>query len=238
MALDAALLDLAAGGGAVLRLYRWDPHCLSFGRHEPAARRYDRAVVESLGIDTVRRPTGGRAVWHAEELTYAVAAPTAAFGDLAAAYRLIHSMLCRAVCSLRVRATLAPAEVVPLSLEAGACFANPVGGEVMTRRGKLVGSAQLRHEGALLQHGSLLLAGDQSLVRTVALGPAAEARSTSLSAELRRPVAFGEVAQAIRLAAESWRGSWHDLRTPSHHLRQLAAQHAPRFQSAEWTWRR
>ncbi|MFN2326957.1 MAG: biotin/lipoate A/B protein ligase family protein, partial [Gemmatimonadales bacterium] len=78
MAIDRALLDLAAGEGAVvMRLYRWHPHCLSFGRHEPALRRYDRERIAALGLDTVRRPTGGRAVWHARELTYAVAAPEA-----------------------------------------------------------------------------------------------------------------------------------------------------------------
>src|SRR3954451_6426058 len=70
MAIDEALLDRAeqVGGESWLRLYTWKPHCLSFGRHEPAARRYDVDRVTALGIDTVRRPTGGRAVWHSREL--------------------------------------------------------------------------------------------------------------------------------------------------------------------------
>ncbi len=76
MATDAALLDEAdRSGRAFLRLYRWSPPCLSFGRHEPAATRYDRVAIARLGIDVVRRPTGGRAVWHEHEVTYAVAAP-------------------------------------------------------------------------------------------------------------------------------------------------------------------
>ena len=84
MAVDQALLDLAAGEGrAFLRIYRWEPSCLSFGRNEPALRRYDRAAIERQGLDTVRRPTGGRAVWHADEVTYAVAAPIDTFGSLA-----------------------------------------------------------------------------------------------------------------------------------------------------------
>ena len=83
MALDQTLLDLAVGEGrGFLRLYRWDPPCLSFGRHEPAMRRYDRAAIERQGLATVRRPTGGRAVWHADEVTYAVAAPAATLGSL------------------------------------------------------------------------------------------------------------------------------------------------------------
>ena len=93
MALDAAMLDRAEATGRTLaRLYRWAPPCLSFGRHEPAGRRYDRARIEDLRLDCVRRPTGGRAVWHARELTYAVAAPTS-FGSLPQAYRRIHGAL-------------------------------------------------------------------------------------------------------------------------------------------------
>jgi lipoate-protein ligase A len=84
MAIDQALLDEVDRGGEVsyLRLYRWNPPCLSFGRNEPALARYDRAEIERLGLDVVRRPTGGRAVWHDDEVTYAVAAPVAAFGCL------------------------------------------------------------------------------------------------------------------------------------------------------------
>ena len=97
MAIDQALLDLAAGEGrAFLRLYRWAPAALSFGRNEPALRRYDRAAIERLGLNPVRRPTGGRAVWHADELTYAVAAPAETpSGRFAEAYRRIHETLAR-----------------------------------------------------------------------------------------------------------------------------------------------
>jgi lipoate-protein ligase A len=238
MAYDSALLDHAAGGHAVLRLYRWEPWCLSFGRHEPALRRYDRDAIMARGLATVRRPTGGRAVWHADELTYAVAAPASAFGDLARAYRLIHAMLQRAVQALGVRAVLAPAGMGSRPLDAGACFANPVGGEVMTATGKLVGSAQFRQNGALLQHGSLLLGGGQEVVSDVARGPATEAHCTTLAAELGRPVTFAEVARAVTAAAAAWPGSWHELREPSATVRALAERHAGQFQSPEWTWRR
>ena len=238
MAYDSALLDQAASGSAILRIYQWQPWCLSFGRHEPALRRYDRDAILARGLDTVRRPTGGRAVWHAEELTYAVAAPAAAFGDLARAYRLIHAMLQRAVRSLGVRAVLAPAVAASRPLDAGACFANPVGGEVMTAAGKLVGSAQFRQNGALLQHGSLLLSGSQDVVRDVARGSAAEAHCTTLAGELGRPVPFGEVVAAVTGAAAAWPGTWHELRRPSADLRALAERHAVQFQSPEWTWRR
>ncbi len=238
MAYDAALLEQAASGGAVLRLYRWGPWCLSFGRHEPALRRYDREAILARGLDTVRRPTGGRAVWHADELTYAVAAPACAFGDLARAYRLIHAMLQRAVRSLGVRAMLAPARTAVRPLDIGACFANPVGGEVMTAAGKLVGSAQLRQNGALLQHGSLLLSGTQDVVSDIARGAAAEAHCTTLAAELGRPVSFDEVVPAVIATAAEWPGTWHELRGPSANVRAQAERHAIQFKSPEWTWRR
>src|SRR3954469_20234206 len=103
MAVDQALLERSQQRDeAWLRLYTWDPHCLSFGRHEPAARRYDAARIAKLGIDTVRRPTGGRAVWHSRELTYAVAAPCRWFGRLQAAYLEIHAMLAQALLTLSV----------------------------------------------------------------------------------------------------------------------------------------
>ncbi len=108
MAVDQALLDLAAGEGrAFLRIYRWEPFCLSFGRNEPALKRYDRAAIERLGLDTVRRPTGGRAVWHADEVTYAVAAPIHTFGTLAETYQRIHETLAEALQSLGFPAELA-----------------------------------------------------------------------------------------------------------------------------------
>src|SRR6266545_6012321 len=74
MAIDETLLRLAeVDRSGFLRLYAWTPACLSFGRHEPALRRYCRDRIEARGIDVVRRPTGGRAVWHDIELTYSVA---------------------------------------------------------------------------------------------------------------------------------------------------------------------
>jgi lipoate-protein ligase A len=200
MALDQALLEESdATGAAFLRLYRWDPPCLSFGRNEPALARYDRAAIARRGIAVVRRPTGGRAVWHEHEVTYAVAAPIAAFGSLAESYRDIHARLARALCTLGLDARLAPA-ARPAALGAGACFAASAGGEVLIGGRKVVGSAQVRRGSAFLQHGSILLDGSQDVVRAVSYQPSAVSETT-LSAELERRVEFDEVAQAI---AHAW----------------------------------
>src|SRR5207244_11689587 len=90
MAYDAALLgESNVTGQAFLRLYRFDPPCLSVGRNEPADQ-YDQAAIARLGLDVVRRPTGGRAVWHQDEVTYAVAAPIAVVGWLRHQYHGLH----------------------------------------------------------------------------------------------------------------------------------------------------
>jgi len=237
MALDLALLDEAAHTGAgFVRLYRWSPWALSFGRHEPALQRFDRARIEGLGLDAVRRPTGGRAVWHARELTYAVAGPSAALGGLAQSYRAIHSTLADAVRSMGVPATLAPASR-PLPVGSGACFASAAGGEVLAMGRKLVGSAQLRQGDAFLQHGSLLLEDDQRLIAQLTLGHAPSGGEITLREAANRTVSFTEAAAAIAAELGSWDGTWEapgrDL-----DLELLAARHQARFRDPAWTWRR
>src|SRR5688572_13446267 len=158
MAIDEALLGQAVqSGGAFLRLYRWNPPTLSFGRNEPVAALYDEAAIARRGIAVVRRPTGGRAVWHDQEVTYAVAAPIAAFGSLRTAYCVIHTRLAEALRGLGVDPVLAP-DRPPIrpSAHPTSCFAAPAGGEVLAGGRKLVGSAQVRRRDAFLQHGSIL----------------------------------------------------------------------------------
>lgn len=235
MALDQALLDRAEQTGeGFVRCYRWAPWCLSFGRHEPALRRYDRARLEAAGIDLVRRPTGGRAVWHARELTYAVAAPLGALGTLAASYRAIHEVLARALGRLGVTATLAPA-ARPVAPGAGACFASPAGGEVLAGGRKLVGSAQLRQGHALLQHGSLLLDDDQATVAAFTVGSAPQGSETTLAAVTGRSVTFEEAAAAVTGELRAWRGAWTEV-AGGPALEAVAATHAARFRDPAWTW--
>lgn len=230
MTLDVLLLeDAARTGSATLRLYRWSPSCLSFGRNEPALARYDRAAIEQRGWDVVRRPTGGRAVWHEDEVTYAVAAPIAAFGSLHASYCAIHDLLAAALRTLGLPAQLAPTVGRPMGLGAGACFASPVGGEVIVHGRKVVGSAQVRLESAFLQHGSILLGGSQEGIGAVSRQTAANSSATSLSQALGRTVTFDEVADAIV-------STWTPALTPTDPCRPLPP--SPVFSDPAWTWRR
>ena len=240
MSTDAALLAAAEREGQrTLRLYAWDPPTLSFGRNEPALVRYDRAAIAARGLAVVRRPTGGRAVWHHREVTYAVAAPAAAFGSLQASYREIHAMLADALTALGADVRLAddrPADGVG----SGACFASAAGGEVMARGGgKLVGSAQVRGDGAFLQHGSLLLAADQDVVAAVTVGAANAPAATGL-AELLGPgrATWAAVSAAIHAAAAARWGAPARAGILPAGVRREAERLAPAYADPAWTWRR
>ena len=192
MSLDMSLHARAARTGrGYLRFYRWSPSCLSFGRHEPALKRYDRDRITTLGLDTVRRPTGGRAVWHAGRGH--LFRRRARGGDGIAARRRTSASTSP---SRRRSARWAPRWNSPLPGAAcrsmpGACFAAAAGGEVVLDAGKVVGSAQLRHGGAVLQHGSVLLDDDQSLVSDITRWPGGATGCAAAVLDPRTPGRLG-----------------------------------------------
>lgn len=241
MAIDLALLDRTEELGETwLRLYRWNPHCLSFGRHEPAARRYDVERIKGLGLDTVRRPTGGRAVWHATELTYAITTPLGSFASVQAAYLEIHQLLREALRCFGVHGSLAPSTRMA-SLDAGSCFSHPAGGEVLVNGRKTVGSAQLRRGSSLLQHGSILLEDAQMFVdrlkRGSSLGPG-PAGEESPSLPFGRPVDAVEMIQAVTRCATTRWGNDPIRIDADNEILDAASGYYPQFQSADWTWAR
>jgi hypothetical protein len=238
MSIDLTLLDRAEQAGEQwLRLYRWDPPCLSFGRHEPVLRRYDVDRIDALGVHTVRRPTGGRAVWHERELTYAVAGSCSALGSLREAYTRIHGLLVDALRALGVSASLAPRSSTP-PLHAGACFASPVGGEVLVNGRKVVGSAQLRRGTALLQHGSILLHNDQHRVTALQLGTSGSARPAGACSQPLGQLDTGDLAEAVASSARlHWGGTGAAAFDPDQIIHEATCYHG-RFRSDAWTWDR
>ena len=162
MAVDEVLLDGVAAGAAAptLRFYGWSPACLSLGYFQP----FDVVDLEgcrALGVDVVRRPTGGRAILHDCELTYSVALPASVLGHdsgvLPSYYRLSLALQ-DGLRRLGVPATLAPQSAASGPPEHGpVCFDRPSAHEILLRGRKLVGSAQMRRGGGLLQHGSILI---------------------------------------------------------------------------------
>lgn len=162
MALDLALLHAAAGGQSVLRTYGWARPTVSFGRNERVRGVWDVAAMTADGLDVVRRPTGGRALLHAREVTYSVAMPWPADASWREAYDAVNQRLLHALLALGIPARLQPDGAAPaLSPDGPICFAAPSAGELVADAGKVAGSAVWRAEGGYLQHGSILLHDDQ-----------------------------------------------------------------------------
>ncbi len=210
MALDHALVRRAADTGeAVLRVYGWSAPTLSLGRHQPTRDVYDTRLIQSLGVDVVRRPTGGRAVLHHREVTYSVAAPILDGGIAAARHRVrdvyaaVNQLLADALHSLGVQVSLAATGIRALTPGVGSpCFNDAAMGELVADERKLVGSAQWREGKALLQHGSILIDNDQFLLAQLAPS-SAPARVATLRALLGRPPSLDEVSTALRRALDN-----------------------------------
>ena len=240
MALDQWLLDdVKAGGAPVLRLYGWQPACLSLGRNQPARGCVDDKLLRQRGVDLVRRPTGGQAVLHADELTYAVAAPLAELGAPRAAYTAINRALLAALQEFGVDAALAGGTPRGAPDWQSPCFESAAAGEVTWRGRKLVGSAQRCEQRTLLQHGSILLSGDQRLVaETTGAQPAGAAAPATLEEALGYRPDPAELARGIATAFAAILG----IALAPHAFAGAAGEEfengVARFRSEEWTWRR
>ena len=165
MALDEAILEAVGGGKAMasLRLYAWEPPCVSIGYAQPSVD-VDQVRLNQLGWDWVRRPTGGRAILHTDELTYSVIAPInepRLAGSVLESYQRIAGALLAACHSLNVPAVTHPISLAGSSPQNGpVCFEVPSNYEIVVDGKKLIGSAQARRKDGVLQHGTLPLSGD------------------------------------------------------------------------------
>ncbi|HEU0013339.1 MAG TPA: lipoate--protein ligase family protein [Longimicrobium sp.] len=240
MAVDEALADsVREGGPPVLRFYRWEPACLSLGRNQPSDG-YDRAEIARRGLDVVRRPTGGRAVLHHRELTYSAALPDGALGSPREAYTAINRALVAGLRRLGVPARVqgASGQRAPAPSLAP-CFEQPVEGEVVAAGRKLLGSAQRRERGVVLQHGSLPLHDDQSAVAAlVAGGGPPPAPPATLAGLLGAEPAWEALTEAL---ADGWGTELGvALRREGLTERETAAAqaHRARFADPAWTWHR
>jgi lipoyl(octanoyl) transferase len=162
MAVDEVLLNGVAAGSSppTLRFYGWAPPCLSLGYFQ-SFDVVDVAGCRRLGVDVVRRPTGGRAILHDRELTYSVSLPLTLLGDdrgLLPSYHRLSLALERGLRDLGAPVGLAPESAGQAVPDQGPiCFDRPSAHEILLRGRKLVGSAQVRRATAILQHGSILI---------------------------------------------------------------------------------
>ena len=235
MGCDMALMERArATGEAVVRVYSWSAPTLSFGRNQKTTG-YDRDTLAQKGIAVVRRPTGGRAILHHREITYSVTAPAEAGGSIAAEYAWINELLLAALRSLGVPAEIAYRSERAPAPDANPCFATATPGEITAGGRKLAGSAQYRHDGALLQHGSILVSDDQSALAALAGADPAEPPAT-LEESLGRSPEPRELHDALR---EALAGTGSKPAPLDHdELRGEIHKHLQTFDDPQWTWRR
>lgn len=164
MAMDQAIAEACAAGDSLptLRFYRWSPPAVSLGRHQSISD-IDHWAVKERGYDVVRRPTGGRAILHTDELTYSVAASDGeprVQGSVMDAYLRLSNALLVGLRDLGLEADKAGGDVRAGPDVSAACFEVPSAYEITAGGRKLLGSAQSRRAGYVLQHGSLPLTGD------------------------------------------------------------------------------
>ena len=211
MALDEAIMEAVGAGESppTLRFYAWAPPCLSLGKRQPLSGvELERCARD--GVDVVRRATGGWAILHTDELTYSIATTPddpRAEGAILDAYRKLSKGLIAGLHVLEVPAMMNPVDPLGVHNISAACFEVPSAYEIVVGERKLIGSAQTRPNGRVLQHGSLPLTGDIARVveylwfqtedDRAALGAHLRERATTLSAALGRDVSFDEVASAM-----------------------------------------
>jgi len=212
MALDEAILESVVAGDSppTLRLYAWAPPCLSLGYAQPHSD-VDEPRLRRLGWDLVRRPTGGRAILHIDELTYSVAAPERhplMAGGVLPSYQRLSRGLLAALDELGLEAQVQPAAGEGEAERSNPiCFQAPSAYEITVGGRKLIGSAQVRRRAGVLQHGSLPLSGDIGRVCLALRFADEEARSqaaktlgrraTTVQACLGRTVEWADAAQAF-----------------------------------------
>lgn len=170
MAFDRLLMELVRENrwDFVLRTYGWDPACVSIGKLQKTQREIDSERLIADGYGLVRRPTGGRAVWHETELTYSVVAASdnpAVSGSISEALKKTAAPMVKAMNSLGIKVAVGPTEKHRAGgprTAGNPCFTSHGKWEVGTSDGrKLVGSAQARSRGVFLEHGSILFENDQ-----------------------------------------------------------------------------
>lgn len=220
MAVDEAILE-AIGNRAsppTLRLYTWDPACLSLGHAQPIAD-VDRVRLRGHGWDVVRRATGGRAILHTDELTYSVtgsADEPVLSGGVLESYNRIAQALLLAIRTLGLPVEMKAEKANDSQEPNPVCFEVPSTYEITVNGKKLIGSAQARKKGGVLQHGSLPLTGDltricQALVfeNETAREDAAKRllrRATTVESALGRAVSWSATVQAFVRAFEEQLG--------------------------------
>ena len=240
MALDEALMSRARQTGEwTLRVYSWSRPTISFGRNEAARRHYDADRIRARGFSAVRRPTGGRAILHDREITYCVTAPVSDAGDLRESYERINGLLVAGLAKLGVDARISARETRGATPGPAPCFNEPWAGELTLNGRKLAGSAQWRSDGALLQHGSILVEDDQSVLTQLWTESQSEIPPpATLAAALGRAPSAEDFYEVLASAVREMEDPCAEPLILDDELRARAASLVVHYEDDAWTWYR
>ncbi|HZW83257.1 MAG TPA: lipoate--protein ligase family protein [Candidatus Deferrimicrobium sp.] len=197
MAIDEAI-TVAVGEGSVpptIRFYGWNPPCLSLGYAQKAGE-VEWEVCRQYGVDVVRRPTGGRAILHDQEVTYSLTAPEEdplVSGSILESYLKISRGLLAGMEKIGIKAEIVSHKDLS-GLGTGACFDSPSFYELVVQGRKAVGSAQTRKNGTVLQHGSIIRELDVEQLFAVLHFPKSEIRARMKEAFKNKACSLQEVA--------------------------------------------
>ncbi|MGH2521751.1 MAG: lipoate--protein ligase family protein [Anaerolineales bacterium] len=269
MAVDEAILLAVAEGHALptLRFFGWVPPCLSLGYAQSIAD-VDLERLHVLGWGLVRRPTGGRAILHTDELTYSIIAPMTeprVLGGVVESYRQLSAGLLRGleILGLQVRADKkaddrrpttddskhsAVLSNPPSAVSNPVCFEVPSDYEITAGDKKLLGSAQVRKRGVVLQHGTLPLTGDLTRICQALQFESDEARrnartrvqqrATNVVEVCRREVTWAEAAAAMaRGFAEALGLSFSESGLSAWEQKQAAKLREEKYAAEGWNCR-
>ncbi len=252
MAVDEALtLSVSEGKSPpVLRFYAWKPGCLSLGYAQPASDIHTERLRER-GWEAVRRLTGGRAILHIDELTYSVITPLTdprVEGGVIESYRRLSDGLMAGLTLLGVPVEAGQADPNAPRLDGPVCFEVPSDYEITAQGKKLLGSAQTRRKGVVLQHGALPLTGDITRICDVLDFPRDEDRAAARTRLINRAVTladvmgreleFSEVSDALEKGFETCLNIQFEIYQLSKEEEAYAEElRATKYASAEWTGR-
>ncbi|HPR17044.1 MAG TPA: lipoate--protein ligase family protein [Candidatus Cloacimonadota bacterium] len=221
MAVDEAIMEGVIKGTSLptIRFYTWNPPTVSCGYNQEVAKEIDLNLVKQNGYGFVRRPTGGRMVLHEDEVTYAVITKCEGrfSGSITDSYSEISKALLAGFLAMGVNVELERGSLSSAHQRqtTNPCFASSSKYELNYQRKKIVGSAQVRKENVLLQHGSILLDQDQSRLALLLPNLEPEQRdkllqylakkTVSINQILSQPVSF---SQAVESFMAGFRKNW------------------------------
>ncbi|WP_203227730.1 lipoate--protein ligase family protein [Calorimonas adulescens] len=247
MAVDEALMESVAAGESppVLRFFGWSPPTLSIGYFQRAEREVNLERLKGQGIGFVRRPTGGRAVLHDREITYSVSIRESDLpGSVIETYKVLSLGLVEGLKQLGIEAEVASLKESGTERAlTSACFDSPSWYEVVFHGKKLIGSAQVRKYGTILQHGSIMLDFDpQKLALTMNVDDKARERiasmlskkAGSLSEMAGREIGYSEAGQAISAGFKKVFGIGYIISSLTEEEEKRALELVEKYKSDEW----